>query len=678
MSPPSPLADAPELIRDHWISTIQVEPTVDCWTWNGTHGRLSSRDSSMPGPWSGDIVPYVRHWHDLISARKLGPSYLGERDPWAHLTEQIWLVWATQTTKTRSGLYAALGYLVDQHSSPKGLVLPRRKDYKRVLDNRVRPFFEETPRLHRHFPAGKRQQTVAITYEAWTLNPCTIYFMCGEVADDLRSFPICDLFLDEFDLLPANVEGQGDPIDLVLDSQKTWPRQKLTLGATTPTTLDGQGWRRLCSGSHERLFVRCPKCGADQELHPDQLVWPESATPDAVKAQDLARWACKHCKTQYDTKQKDKMVREAGQADRWVAGKWAVSADSPGGLWTPAGTFNAQKQIVREMPKATIRSGQMNSLYSQFVSLSAFVHNELVAKLKGTADSWTAHLNGWRCEPSLPVSAINVSTTGILENTSVNYGRGSCPKGGIKLVLTLDQQGNTKEKAWFPFVARAWGPRNESWLVDCGEVHGWEELEMLCDRQWTVGGDLKRADVVSMDCANGNLRVATQEWATREPDRRILLRGYQIMDVPHRRRQADSRGKRLLAGVVQYYFHSTGFKTDLGDIISRDKGPKLWHLPSDAPDYYLKSLTSEEKILEQKRLPNEGWREIYIWQPRAMYDETGRVTLRTDNHWWDCETMALVVADIYQWTNLPPPSTPAPADTHRKETDSWDSAVESY
>jgi hypothetical protein len=89
-------------------------------------------------------------------------------------------------------------------------------------------------------------------------------------------------------------------------------------------------------------------------------------------------------------------------------------------------------------------------------------------------------------------------------------------------------------------------------------------------------------------------------------------------------------------------------------------------------------MTSEEKVLEEKRIPNEGWRQIHIWQPRAMYSETGNIVLRTDNHWFDCETMALVVADIMEWNKLERPvPPPAPRDTGRDEHDSWDSALES-
>ncbi len=635
------------------------------WSWNETHGRLSSRDSSMPGPWRGGVVPYLRHWHELATARKQGKRYMGDRDPWAHLTEQIWIVAGTQSAKTRSFLYASLGYLVDQHPSPKGLILPRKKDFKRVLDNRVRPFFTETPKLADHFPKGKQDQKIAITYEAWTLDTCTLYFLCGDIADDLRSWPICDLLFDEFDLLPIDCEKQGDPIELALDRQKTWPRTRLALGATTPTTVDGHGWRRLCSGSHERLLVECPACNGHQELDPDQLRWPEDATSDDIKTRDLARFDCRWCKASHDSPAKDAMVRQAAEADRWVPGKWEISADHPSGKWLPRAKFDAAGRLFDVEPAATtIRTGHFNSLYSPFVTLSDFAAHHVHAKTKGSAAEWQAHQNGWRCEPSIPQVVVASSTEEISAVVTLPYGRGVAPEGQ-RILLTLDQQGNTTDSCWFPWVARAFGAAGASWQIDCGEVHGWDELEMLCARGFTAAGERRAADVIAMDSANGNMRVAVQTWCSKEPSRRLLLRGSQVLESPWRKRGSDSRGKRMLRGVTQYYFDSTAFKNTLNDRLHGTKLAPPWFLPSDAPDYMLRSLTSEEQVPERKKIPGGGWRTIHVWQPRAMYNEVGMVVMRTDNHWWDCETMALVVSDIKGWKDLieiPKPGTePKPA-----------------
>ncbi len=616
----------------------------------------------MPGPWRGAIVPHMRHWQDLVSARRLGRKFMGHRDQYAHLTEQIWLVAGTQSTKTRSLLYASLGYLVDQWPSPKALVLPRLKDFKKVLDNRVRPFFNETPTLARHFPQRASLLKQAITYSAWTLDTCTLYMLCGELADDLRSFPISDLFFDEFDLLPIDCEGQGDPIELVLDRQKTWPRTKLAIGVTTPTAVDGHGWRRLCSGSHERLFVRCRSCGADQELHPDQLRWPADKTPDQIKVHRLASWACAYCKAEVaDDGTKDRLVAEAADAFRYVPGTWAITGETPGGKWTPHADFDDRHQITRvHAAETTIRTGCVNSLYSQFVSLSEFAAHELAAKQKGNASEWTAHLNGWRCEPTIQQVAPAIDMTTLGEKaTGSHYGLGTCPTSdGGKLALICDQQGNSRATAWFPYVVRYIAPGGDSWLVDAGKAMSFEELETLEKREYTIGSDRVAPDVVAMDGANGMMRVPIQTWAAKDPSHRIVLQGRFWPDFLWRERIAGSKketlNKRIISGARVYSYHSNAYRTEVDSRMRWQEGSRKWNLPDDSPDFYLASLTAEEQVLDEIRLPGVGRTKQLVWKPRITHDQQGKIVVRTDNHWWDCEVMAAVVADILGWNETRP------------------------
>jgi hypothetical protein len=652
-----------------WIAdAAYTPPPLDCWEWNRRHGRLSSRDSAMPGPWRGEVVPHMHHWQDLVSARRLGRGFMGDRDQYAHLTEQIWLVAGTQSTKTRSLLYAALAHGVDQFPSPKGLILPRLKDFKKVLDNRVKPFFEETPALARHMPSRPSARKVAITYSAWTLDTCTLYMLCGEVADDLRSFPMCELFLDEFDLLPINCEGQGDPIDLVLDRQKTWPRTKLTIGTTTPTTVDGHGWRRLCSGSHERLLIRCPDCGADQELHPDRLRWPENTKPDAIKLHRLATWSCAFCEyVAKDDGTKDRLVTEAAAANRWVPGVWAVSGKHPTGAWTPAADFDERHQVTRiHPPETTVRTGCVNSLYSQFITLSEFAAHEQSAKLKGNHAEWISHLNGWRCEPHIPVtvSPIDMAALGT-RATTYGYAMGSCPVDDVRLALVLDQQGNSRSSAWFPYVVRAYGADGETWLVDAGEAKNFEELAVLESRAYQIGKDRKPVDVTVMDAANGMMRVPIQSWAAERPDKRIALVGRFWPDFQWRQRSQgkvkDSRAHRVITGARVFDYHSNSYRTELDERVRAKPGAKKWNLPDDAPTWYLASLTAEEQVYEHIRLPGmPGKLQALVWKPRVVHDETGRLMVRADNHWWDCEVMSIVAADILGW------SEPKPKPRHRQ------------
>lgn len=647
---------------------LATPPPADCWSWNRDHGRLSARDSSIPGPWRHDLVSHLRHWHNLASARR-GVAVPGV-DQYARLVEQIWLIAGTQSMKTRSVLYAMLGYLVDQHPAPKGLILPRLKDFKRVLKNRVRPFFEETPRLARHLPRSVSKTKSDVTLEQWYLDTCTIYMLCGELADDLRSFPICDVLFDEFDLLPLNVEEQGDPIDLALDRQKTFPGRKLAVGVTTPTTVDGHGWRRLCSGSHERLLIRCPECGADQELHWSRLRAPDDATAEQVKVRRLATWECAYCPheiaddwTEAGRSTKDRLVAEAAARGSWVPGRWKIDAHNPTGIWTPAAIFDERHQLVSVPPPETpVRSGHLSTLYSPFTSLSEFKAHELAAFSRGNDDQQTAHINGWRCEPIIR-QLIAPPTIEVLAEVTGRYGytRGTAPEGPLHLALIADQQGNSRDTAWFPWEVRGYRP-GESWLIDCGQVKGYDALRQLGQRKWVVGRQALPIAVEALDGNNGTMRVPNQEWAAADPKRRFLLHGRRWPDFLWRERVAgekrEKRNQRMVSGARAYLFHANAYKTELDGMMRGKEGSKLWNLPDDCPDFYRASLTAEEQQEREERIPGQGKRKVLVWEPRSVHDETGKIIIRTDNHWWDTAVMGLVVADILGWNDEKPKPEP--------------------
>lgn len=665
-------ADAACYLR--WIrESLHTPPPIACVPWNEQHGRLSARDSALPGAWKIKNAPQMAHWLDLISARRLGRGFMGERDQYAHLTERIWLIAGTQSMKTRSLLYAAMGFCVDRFPCPKAYVLPRLKDFKRVLDNRLRPFFDETPQLERHFPRGKRDRTNAITYQAWRLITQTIYMLCGEIADDLRSFPVCDIFLDEFDLLPLNVKGkgdkddkgdnsQGDPIEIVADRQKTWPRQRLMVGVTSPTGVNGHGWRRLCSGSHERLLVRCQRCSADQELHPDQLRWPAGATADQVKLGRLARWACAHCGHEIaDDGTKETMVTEASAAHHWVPGAWALDAKNVKGLWTPSADFDDGHRLLRiHPPETTTRSGHQNSLYSRFVSLSDFVAHGIQVETKGDQAERIAHINGWRCEPYFP-QLIAPPELDLIARVSSGYHYfiGAAPAGPEHVALICDQQGTTRASSWFPYEVKGYGADGEQWLIEAGDVDGFEELERLEAKTFNVGGRMMPIEVTALDGSNGTMRVPLQEWAARKPRTRFLLTGRFWPDYLWQLRVAggikERRNKRIITGARIFNFHANAYRTELDGRRRGIEGARKWNLPDDVPDFYLASMTAEEQKPAKVRMPGFMSKQtVLIWEPRVVYNERGDITVRTDNHWWDTSVMALVVSDIQGWSGTTP------------------------
>jgi len=639
----------------HAGRTAHVAPPNDSWSWNCEHGRLSARDSAMPGRWRSELAPHLRYWHDVVSARRLGRNWTGAPDQHAHLTEAVWMVAAAQSFKTRSLLYAALAYSIDEHPAPSGFILPRLKDFKRVLKGRIRPFFEDTPQLLRHFPVGIRDRKEKITYEGWTLDTMTLYMLCGELPDDLRQFPLRDLYIDEFDLLPLDADGEGDPIEIVTERQKTWPRSRLTIGTTTCTTVANHGWRRLCGSTHQRLMIECPACSGIQELHPDQLRTPD-ASPDEIKLERLAQWACKHCGSLInDDGTKEQLITAAAKLGRWIPGRWEVSAKAPKGGWTPRAAIDGNGRLIDwQPPRSTSRSGQMNALYSPFVTLSEFAAKERQVTESGGREAQITFRNTWRCEPTLPQATIAASVDQIHVATSgADYQHGECPDGPLHVATICDQQGNQRQTSWFPYCTFGYAPGN-MWLIETGDMTGFETLEAAENRRYPVGNKVMQCELTTVDGNNGTMRVPLQQYAAAKPEGRLLMTGRAFPNFMFQQRIAgkkeERRNKKIISGARIFSFHSNAYKSEADQCLRGTNGRLALHLPTDCPDFFMRSMSAEEGIERDMRLPGmHSKRRVVSWELRVEHSPDGNVVVRSDNHWWDALVMAIALGDINGW-----------------------------
>ena len=673
--------------------TVAPSPPLDCWSWHLKY--VATAPPSEGGRrWSPKHARVFRHWHDVVTSRLSGVALA--HDPFANRVEEIYLVTGTQIGKDRGWMNAVLAYAMDCYPRPIGYVMPRSRDLGKMVRGRIRPLITKTPRLERHLPRTESARADALAAGLLTVGASQVYTLAGGVANDLRSNPLRLEIINEFDIYPLIVQDEGDPIELLLDRMKSFPRDRLLVGGTTCTWIEYHGWKRLCLGSHERLLLACLNCGVQDWLDPDRIiVTAENALPGDILADDLARWRCHLCQRDHTSDEKDQMIAAATEAPGftaaggWVPGIWRVDQSNPDGKWRPQAEVDpATGHLFRvEPPRTSVRSGWLNALYSPDISLGRFHAHELQAKLGGEG-TWRTHLNTWRAYPQLPRIEPAPSVDNITAACRSTYALYSAPELAQKVIIACDQQGNQQDACWFPFVVRAFGAGGESWLVDAGQVHGWDELELLQQKTWTIAGVSRIADLIVLDGANGTMRVRSQTWSAGDARHRLVLRGVQFLNAPWIERRTtqsrEKRNKRIITGARVFSFDSTGWKNEL-DLRIRtgsagaeafrtaiaapdpeDGSPRPprpatpWHLPAEAPDFFLQSLTSEERVQRMVRIPGEGMRPAMVWQKRAIYDHTGALSFREDNHWWDAETMALVGADIAKWNQLQPivPVTP--------------------
>lgn len=611
-----------------------------------------------------DQTPYWGQWMDIAQAR-IGGQPL-DYDDSAHLVEQLWLCCANQLGKTLGFLLPLAVWIAATHPRATGICYPRGDDIRKAR-TRARPLLEKSPGLGHLLPGGQAELERRLGTKIWALSTCDWHWLVGNAAMDLRTMDLPLVLLDEFDRLLENVEDEGDPVELLLDRQKTYPLDRMCVGITTPTIAQSHGWYRLAQGGHHRLHIACPSCGSHHYLAPTHLRAVDGCTDtDEIKRYDLALWHCPTCSAGHTTAQVRAALALASAVRGWSAehggwmpGLWTASANNEyGGTWEPRATRNQDGRLeCTRWERGSVRSAQLGSLYSPWITLGEYLAHDLGSRQR--AADRHAHINGWDGEPYAGAAdGLTEATVEALTAPSPSaYTLGSIAENPWRLVLTADQQGITAESSTFPYVLRAWHTDGSSHLVDTGTAEGFSGLELLEQKTWPCGDTHRRLDVLTVDSANGHMLRHIRRWCAQAPTRRASLAGSGSLSPEHAWSEIkrNNRNAAKLQGLpVVWYFNAHLYR----DTLREQMDLKTWHIPTDAPAWYLASLTSEERVSEPTTI--KGRRAIRtFWRPKEWKDERGNLHVRRDNHWWDCEVMQQAIVEILGWYKRQPPKPPA-------------------
>jgi phage terminase large subunit GpA-like protein len=273
------LLDADELVAEILREYLAPPPLLTVTEWAERYRVLSGKDSAEPGPYRAARTPYAREPMDALS----------QSSP----VEGVVLMWGAQTSKTTVGSNW-LGYLVDTNPGPIMIVQPTIDMAKRYSRQRLAPMIEESPQLRRKVRENRSRDDANTTL----LKEFAGGFMAvagANSAAGLRSMPVRDLFLDEIDGYPLDVDGEGDPIQLAQARQTSFARRKW-LKTSTPTTKDfSRVEAAYLTSDRCRYHVPCPHCGELQPLEwgadkPHGVKWDRDADGRAIA--DTVRYVC--------------------------------------------------------------------------------------------------------------------------------------------------------------------------------------------------------------------------------------------------------------------------------------------------------------------------------------------------------------------------------------------------
>jgi phage terminase large subunit GpA-like protein len=512
--------------------------TVD--TWADTYLTLPNETSAERGPYRTSRTPYVIEPMRELSS--LSP------------TRRVVAQWGAQTGKTTLGL-AWIGYTMHLTPCAMMFVMPTIDMAEDASKERIAPLIEHVPVLAERALANKSRNSDS-TIRRKKFHGGFLKISGANSAVSLRSTPIKNLFLDEIDAYPDDVDGEGSPIKLAEKRAATFRRGK-KLYTSTPGLKDHSAIEKLMLQSDQRrYFVPCPHCG-----HFDTMRWenidyrnddPETVTLLCVKCGVL--------------------IEEGWKTQMLDRGEWRPTAKGDGrtvgfhlnALYSPLGMFS-WKDAVYDWLQARKDPSQ----------LKTFINTVLAETYEDRADT---------VEPEAIFARRETYAAEV-------------PDGVGAIVASVDVQSDRLE-----YQVKGYGAGEESWLLEWGAVPGdptqgqvWLDLDARLTGTWEhASGRKLRVECVAVDSAYKPDRV--YEFCKARAHRRVFAVigtkewGKPLLGRPRARNSYRTRVYPLCVNAGKETVHSR--------LRIAKPGIGYMHLPEGIDREYVDQLTGE-KLLRQ-------------------------------------------------------------------------------
>ena len=569
------LVDAAELVRELFREYLSPPPTINVSEWAERHRVLSGKDSAEPGPYRVARTPYAREPMDCLS--HFSP------------VEEVVLMWGAQTSKTTVGSNW-LGYLVDTNPGPVMIVQPTIDMAKRYSRQRLTPMIEESPVLRRKV-SENRSRDDANTTLLKEFGGGFLAVAGANSAAGLRSMPVRDLFLDEIDGYPLDVDGEGDPIKLAEARQSTFARRK-RLKTSTPTTKDFSRIEAAYLDSDRcRYHVPCPHCGQMQPLQ-----WGADTEHGIKWSRDASGQALPHT-VRYVCRANGCEILEHHKPAMLAGGQWV--ADRPGAiggrvrgfhlssLYSPLGWLS-WSTLVEEWQRAkeAVATGDASLL-------RVFVNTRLAETFEEQGDKADEHQLRRRAA-DIPLRQVHW--------------------GLFVLTFGVDVQGDRLEAyAW------AWGRGLERQLVDRQVIHGDPALpETEAGSPWAALTEYRRTPILHasgraapvlacMIDSGGHHTQAVYNYARAHQHagvhavKGMSQAGKAVLGKPSDQ-DINWRGQKLKRGVKLWPIGTDTAKAEIyGRLRIAHPGPGYVHLSKHLPAEVFEQLTAERLVTRYLR-----------------------------------------------------------------------------
>ncbi len=415
-------------------SVLAPPPTESVSEWADAH-RVVPSYSANAGEYRTSRTPYMREIVDNFSTYGVRKTVLMK---------------CARVGATEGGLNI-VGFHMHREPTHVMIVLPTVDDAKEYSKEQLEPTIADSPALAALVSDEVKDKKNTILGKTYPGGRCVIGGANSPRFFRRRTSQV--IILEEVDgySLSKTAKGEGDQVKLAEKRSESYGRRAKIYLNSTPT-IKGQSRieKEFAGGDQRHYHLPCPHCGHQQPLRWERLEYKERAEPI---------YRCDGCEGEIGEEHKETMLLA--------------------GVWIPAN------------PGAPYRSYHINALYSPFVRWARLVEEWIEAQ--DDQEKLQTFVNLALGEPW--EDRVTKTLVEDVRDRARRYDGGSgdtprrfdVPKRGTILVCGVD-----KQPGELHYVVRAYGPEEESWLIEWGIIRGdtsrpevWGALEQLrTERSW--------------------------------------------------------------------------------------------------------------------------------------------------------------------------------------------------
>lgn len=284
---------AHKLVVDAFIRGVKPDPKVDLYEYSNTYRYLSSKGAMEYGKYDMDRISCL-----IPVAQFLSPS---------DETQEVYLCKGVQIGSTELANNALMMYAHLYRRSVMGM-LPTKELTTRHAKKKFWSGINVSPVLKEFFyPIKNGTSNVSSTLSVKSPGG-EIDWLWSESKNNYASGTYTFVLASDIDRYPDDVEGEGDPITLLLKRLTTSGRKKKFFAESSPTKKGkSKIYAEVLNGDQSRLHMHCPHCKEMICFMKDGFVY-EYDKEYYTLIGDL-KYACKNCGGLIEDWEKHEMMK---------------------------------------------------------------------------------------------------------------------------------------------------------------------------------------------------------------------------------------------------------------------------------------------------------------------------------------------------------------------------------